>query len=82
MLIGSPFGVLEVTRNTPLSTVEDLTVGGRGLSFSEGALGLTLKLRGGGGQKALPLNFNAKNIPNADFFLVFQIYVYFLSKCK
>ena len=27
---------------------------------------------------ALPLNLNAKNIPNADFFLVFEIYVYFL----
>ena len=67
MLIGSPFGVLEITRNTPLSTVEDLTVGGRGLSFSEGALCLTLKLRGGGGHKALSLNFNAKKSRNADF---------------
>ena len=27
---------------------------------------------------ALPLNLNAKNLPNADFFLVFKIYVYFL----
>ena len=32
----------------------------------------------GGGQMALPLNLNAKNLPNADFFLVFKIYVYFL----
>ena len=27
---------------------------------------------------APPLNFIAKNLPNADFFLVFKIYVYFL----
>ena len=33
---------------------------------------------GGGGQMALPLNLNAKYLPNADFFLVFWIYVYFL----
>ena len=31
---------------------------------------LTLKLPGEG-QMALPLNLNEKNIPNADFFLVF-----------
>ena len=31
---------------------------------------LTLKLPGEG-QMALPLNLNDKNIPNADFFLVF-----------
>ena len=33
---------------------------------------------GVGGQMALPLNLNAKNPPNADFFSVFKIYVYFL----
>ena len=39
---------------------------------------LTLKLQEGGGQMALPLNLNAKNLPNAEFFLVFLIDVYFL----
>ena len=32
----------------------------------------------GGGQMALPLNLNAKNIPIAHFFSVFKIDVYFL----
>ena len=32
----------------------------------------------GGGQMAPPLNFNAENLRNADFFLVFKSYVYFL----
>ena len=32
---------------------------------------LTLKLLGVGGQMALPLNLNAKNLANGDFFLVF-----------
>ena len=32
----------------------------------------------GEGQMALPLNLNDKNIPNADCFLVFKIYTFFL----
>ena len=33
---------------------------------------------GGGGQMALPLNLNVKNLLNANFFLIFLIHVYFL----
>ena len=35
---------------------------------------------GKGGQMALPLNMNAQNLLNADFFLVVQIYVFFFEQ--
>ena len=38
---------------------------------------LTLKLPGEG-KMVLPLNLNDKNIPNADFFLIFYIHTFFL----